>query len=174
MRDILGDYEPFIQAIAGGLDELGIKREEVAHMDHICYRVETNERYEQLKQEIQEAATLVAVNQVNGREIATFEFAQPLEVAGWVVPYLELPAPKPGSPYKDGWEHVELVTVGGLDKFLQRHSNLPFSLGSMGKLINPEAELKTDKISVKFHEQPLGAVARIERRLEEQGIRYDI
>jgi predicted metalloenzyme YecM len=174
MRDILGDYTAFIQNISAGLERLGIAREELTQMDHICYRVETAERYQELKQKVQEEAELVAENQVNGREIATFEFAEPLEAAGWTVPYLELPAPKAGSPYKDGWEHVELVTVGGLDKFLERHSDLPFSLGSMGKLINPEAELKTDTISVKFHEQPLGAVARIEKRLSAKGIDYDI
>lgn len=174
MRELLGEYEAFIQAISVGLDELQIKREELSQMDHICYRVETAERYQELKQKIQEKAELVAENQVNGREIATFEFAEPLLAAGWAVPYLELPAPKPGSPYKDGWEHVELITVGSLDKFLQRHSDLPFSREGMSKLINPELSLKTDKISVKFHEQSLGAVARIEKRLEQHGINYDI
>jgi len=174
MKAILGDYEMFIQAITIGLDELGISREEIVLMDHLCYRVETQERYEELKKRLQDEAELVAANQVNGREIATFEFKEPLRAAGWTVPYLELPAPKQGSAYKDGLEHVELVTVGSLDKFLQRHGDLSFSLEGMEKLINPEASLKTDTISVKFHEQSLGAVARIERRLEQHNINYDI
>lgn len=174
MKDILGDYEAFIKAIAAGLDELGIKREELVLMDHVCYRVETESHYQELKKQLQGKAELVAENQVNGREITTFEFEEPLRVAGWTVPYLELPAPKASSPYKDGLEHVELVTVGSLDKFLQRHDDLPFSLEGMSKLINPEATLKTDKISVKFHEQSLGAVARIEKRLTQKGIDYDI
>lgn len=174
MRDILGDYESFIKAITVGLSEVGIKREELIQMDHLCYRVETTDRYYELKEKLQETAELVAENQVNGREITTFEFDTPLQAEGWIVPYLELPAPKEGSPYQEGLEHVELVTVGSLDRFLQRHSNLSFTREGMGKLINPEASLKTDRLSVKFHEQPLGAVARIEKRLTARGIDYEV
>lgn len=173
MRDILGDYEQFVRGIAAGLTELGITRAEVIQMDHICYRVETQERYLELKQLLQDLTELVSESQVNGREIATFEFVEPLRVDDWVVPYLEVPAPKPGSLYKEGWEHVELVTSGSLERFMERHTELPFSQKGMNKLINPELSLKTDKLSVKFHEQPLGAVARIEQRLQDQGIDYD-
>jgi hypothetical protein len=40
-----------------------------------------------------------------------------------------------------------------------------FDTKGMSKVINPELGLKTDVLSVKFHEQPLGAVVRIEQRL---------
>ena len=102
---------------------------------------------------------------VSGRPIATFEFDEPLKAAGWRVPYLELPAPKPGSVYSEGLEHCELVVIGALDKFAKRYVDLPFDHKGMKKLINPELGLKTDYMSVKFHEQPLGAVVRIEQRL---------
>jgi hypothetical protein len=94
------------------------------------------------------------------------------------VPYLELPAPKVGSSYEEGWEHVELVTSGSLERFAARHLELPFSRDGMNKLINPELGLKVGvamgMLVVKFHEQPLGAVARIEQRLAAHGINYDI
>jgi len=172
--DNLGDYETFIEHIDTELGNLGIRRDELLMMDHLCYRVETNERYQELKRAFQDnGAELIAENQVNGREIATFELKDPIRAGGWTVPYLELPAPKQDAPYAEGLEHAELVTVGGLDKFLQRHSELPFLHKGMNKIINPEASLKTDRISVKFHEQPLGAVARIEKRLFEKGIKYE-
>jgi hypothetical protein len=174
MKDILGDHRAFIENTDAGLASVGIQRQELIQMDHICYRVETDDRYYELKDRIQESAELVAENQVNGREIATFEFAEPLSAAHWTIPYLELPAPKAGSPYKEGWEHVELVTAGSLERFLMRHRELPFSYEGMNKLINPEASLKIGALSVKFHEQPLGAVARIEKRLTQKGIDYDI
>lgn len=178
MKGFLEKPESFIAATSAGLDEVGIQRQELIQMDHICYRVETNERYDELKSRAQETAELVAENQVNGREISTFEFYEPLQAAGWTVPYLELPAPKPGAAYTEGWEHVECVTSGSLERFWQRHHELPFSGEGMNKLINPELGLKVGlrmgMLVVKFHEQPLGAVARIERRLEKQGIRYDI
>lgn len=166
---LLGDYEAFIEAITDGLARCGILRSELAMMDHICYRVETGERYREMLEELKEFGTLLGENEVSGRMIATFELDDYLRTDGWTVPYIELPAPKEGSPYAEGLEHVELVVIGSLERFLARHRDLPFSHGGMGKTINPEAGLKAEGISVKFHEQQLGAVVRIENRLQERG-----
>lgn len=163
MRDILGDYETFIAQTDRGLRELGVERDELAQMDHICYRVETLERYHEMLSRLGEVGVLLGETEVAGRPIATFEMNEYLRSAGWVVPYIELPAPKESSPYPEGLEHAELVVVGSLGRFLKRHSELPFKLDGMNKSINPEAGLKTAGISVKFHEQQLGAVVRIEK-----------
>lgn len=171
MKDILGDYEAFIGAIDRGLEAAGIKRDELVMMDHVCYRVETIERYHQLRSKFGEEAVFLGENDVNGRMIAVFEFKEYLLGSGWTVPYLELPAPKEGSLYTEGLEHAELVVAGSLERFLDRHQDLEFDLKGMSKVINPEAGLKTAAMSVKFHEQALGAVVRIENRLSEQGIK---
>lgn len=170
MREILGDYEPFITDIDRGLDRLGISRSELAQMDHVCYRVETMARYHEMLTTLGKTGVLLGETEINGRPIATFELDEYLQAAGWVVPYVELPAPKKGSPYPEGLEHAELVVVGSLDRFLQRHEGLPFSYGGIGKSINPEAGLKADGISVKFHEQQLGAVVRIEKQIGVTGV----
>lgn len=164
-KDIIGDYKTFITNISDGIDRLGIERDQLSMMDHVCYRVETKERYGEMKDKVAEIATLLGETEVNGRMIATFELHDYLRAAGWAVPYLELPEPKIGSDYPEGLEHAEFVVVGNLEHFLERHSDLPFSYKGMGKSINPEAGLKTEGISVKFHEQQLGAVVRIERQL---------
>jgi predicted metalloenzyme YecM len=147
------------------MTQLGIDRSELSMMDHLCYRVETRDRYQDMLKRCTQVATLVGESDVNGRMIATFEFKDYLHVSGWTVPYLELPEPKNSSPYPEGLEHVELVVVGNLEKFLERHQELPFSYKGIGKSINPEAGLKAEGISVKFHEQQLGAVVRIEKQL---------
>ena len=165
MKDIIGDYETFIRNIDTGLKQLGITRDEVSMMDHVCYRVETAERYREMLTECAEIGVLLGESEINGRPIATFELNEYLYAEGWTVPFLELPAPKEGSPYTEGLEHAELVVVGGLERFLKRHRDLPFSYGGIGKSINPEAGLKTGGLSVKFHEQQLGAVVRIEKQL---------
>jgi uncharacterized protein len=165
MKDILGDYENFIRALGEGLGARGIERDELSMMDHVCYRVETNERYQELLALLSSKARLLGESEVGGRMIATFEFNDYLRVDGWVVPYLELPAPKEGSPYTEGLEHAELVVVGTLERFIERHHDMPFSLKGMTKTINPEAGLKDGLFSVKFHEQQLGAVVRIEKQL---------
>ncbi len=165
MKEIIGDYNAFIDNIDKGLLASGIDREELAMMDHICYRVETLDRYNELLKKLSLTAIFLGEAEVSGRNIATFELQDYLKVKSWTVPYLELPEPKEGSPYPDGLEHAELVVMGGLDRFAQRHSDLSFDNKGMSKDINPELGLKTDLMSVKFHEQPLGAVVRIEQRL---------
>jgi predicted metalloenzyme YecM len=74
MSEFLGDPKAFIETTSVGLGEVGIQREELIQMDHICYRVETDERYDVLKTHAQNVAELVAENQVNGREISTLNF----------------------------------------------------------------------------------------------------
>lgn len=165
MKEILGEYETFVINVNRGLEECGIDRSELAMMDHICYRVETLERYDEMKRKLGEVARLLSETEVSGRLIATYECDEPLEAGGWRIPCIELPQPKDGSPYLEGLEHVELVTVSGLDLFETKHSELPFNHAGMSKTINPELGLKHAGISVKFHEQPLGAVVRIENRL---------
>ncbi len=165
MSGVMDGSEAFIANISSTLGTLGIGRDELAMMDHICYRVETKGRYKELRKKLEEVATLIGETEVNGRRIATFELRDYLQIDGWTVPYFELPEPKEGSPYTEGFEHVEFVVHGSLSKFLTRHDTLQFDLKGMNKLINPEASLKTAGIAVKFHEQPLGAVVRIEERL---------
>lgn len=167
MSEILGSYKEFIENISRGLGELGIERDELAMMDHVCYRVETERRYQELLAELKQTSQFLGETEVGGRMIAAFELHEYLKAGGWTVPYFELPAPKDGSPYPEGLEHAELVVVGGLDRFIERHSDLPFSTKGIDKLLNPEAGLKAAGISVKFHEQPLGAVVRIENRMLE-------
>ncbi len=170
MKELIGDYEAFIRNISDGLERSGIQRSELTMMDHICYRVETNERYKEMITELQSYGVMIGENEVNGRSIATFELNTYIHVGDWVVPYIELPAPKEGSFYVEGLEHAELVVAGSLGRFLERHADLAFGNGGMNKVINPEAGLKADGISVKFHEQQLGAVVRIEKALAVEGI----
>jgi len=179
MREILRETgQAFIEFTSDGMKEVGIDPSELTEIDHICYRVETLARYNEMFEEFQESADLVAVNKVNGRDIATFELHEPFEVDGKLTPAVELPEPKAGTRYPEGWEHVECVTAGSLERFRQRHAELPFSDGDMNKLINPELGLKVGvamgMLVVKFHQQSLISVAGLERRLREVGIEYDI
>jgi predicted metalloenzyme YecM len=161
----LGSVGAFVETINNGLKQSGISPDELSMMDHICYRVETYLRYNEMIGRIGQKALLLDESEVSGRLIATFEFPEPLEVGGWRIPYFELPQPKDGSPYPEGLEHAEFVVIGGLDRFARNHSDLPFDGRGMSKLINPELGLKYAGMSVKFHEQQLGAVVRIEQRL---------
>jgi uncharacterized protein len=164
--DTIGNPQPLVSALNTLLDEAGIKRTKLAMLDHIAYRVETFERYEELMQQLSKLAILRGVTEVAGRPIATFEFHDYLEVEGWTIPCLELPAPKKESPYPEGLEHAEFVVIGSLRAFIARHNDLPFDTKAMNKTLNPELGLKVSGCSVKFHEAQLGAIVGIEERLD--------
>ena len=83
IREVIGDYEAFIRNIDDGLTRCGIRQKELAMMDHICYRVETAERYQEMMSELAKRAFLLDESEVAGRLIATFEFDSPLEVNGY-------------------------------------------------------------------------------------------
>ena len=169
MNDIFQGVEDFIANINRGLDELQVDRSFLTEADHICYRVETDERYSELVSELGKSAVLLSESMVGGRPIATFQLEQPLAVGGWQISYLELPAPKAGSEYPEGLEHVEFVVLGGnLERFIGYHAHLAdvFSHKGMSKELNPELGLKAAGISVKFHKLPLGEVVRLEQMID--------
>lgn len=165
LRDVIGDYDGFVGDINRGLEIAGIDRSELGMCDHICYRVETNQRYRELAQKLGRFADMIGEVEVGGRPISTFELYEPIEVGGWAIPCIELPAPKEKSFYKEGLEHAEFVVLGSLGGFQKQHRELVFNEKAKSKQINPEISLKTPLMSVKFHEIPLGAVVRLEGRL---------
>lgn len=164
MKDLIGNYEQFITRASATLEQLGISKTEVAMMDHLCYRVETADRYSELKVALQTYAILISENIVNGRPIAVYEFHDYPSADGWTVPFIELPAPKSDSLYSEGLEHVEFVVIGSLNKFVARHRDVlePFN---SSKTINPDVKANKGDVTIKFHEQQLGTAVRIERDL---------
>lgn len=173
--NVLEGIGDFVANINRGLEEAQIDRSLLSEMDHVCYRVETDDRYNEVRRELLRATRLVKPvgepAMISGRPIATFKFVKPVEAEGWKISYLELPAPKEGSPYKEGLEHAEFVVLGGdLEGFRVAHPHLEpfFKMGGMNKTVNPELGLKEFDMSVKFHELALGKVVRIE-----QGITQD-
>lgn len=168
MDSLFRDADAFIGNINRGLDELKVDRTLLVEADHVCYRVETMERYHELLAEFNKTSELLGEHIVGGRPIATFRLNEPLSSGGWRISYLELPAPKAGSEYSEGLEHVEFVVLGGdLERFRRAHQHLAdkFSAKGMDKPVNPELGLKAAGISVKFHRLPLGEVVRIEELL---------
>jgi predicted metalloenzyme YecM len=176
LNRVLDDVDMFVANINSGIDspEVHIDRRWLTSIDHLCYRTETNEDFAEIITGLSKATRQIAMvgepAMINGRPIATFEFAEPVETGGWNISYLEVPAPKPGSPYREGLEHAEFVVLGGnLAKFEDAHPHLAdkFDRDGMDKSINPELGLKIPELdlSVKFHELALGKVVRIEQDL---------
>jgi len=131
--------------------------------DHLCYRVETDERYQEVKGLLLQYGELAGEELVSGRLISIFNLHEPLGYQQYKIDCIELPAPKEGSPYKEGWEHAEFV-CDHLEDFLKRYSHLSFKLSGMSKNLNPEAALEiSSKYQIKFHPLHILKVLEIEK-----------
>lgn len=130
-------------------------------LDHICYRVGTQERYRSLKADLLESNELLAETLINGRPIATFRLTEPLVYKDRRIELLELPSPKKGSAYEEGYEHVEFAIGEDPANWLFRYPNLDWDKKGLDKKVNSDLRLKLGKsMSVKFHEHSLDYVIR--------------
>lgn len=167
---MLPDHHPFLdrlftalEAFPGSLDHL--------FLDHICYRVETVAAYERLRDLLAAENELLVEGLIGGRRIATFKLAEPLVYHQRLIPLLELPEPKDGSFYEEGWEHVEFVTDRPLAEFAQFAPALlsatatGFDRKGMKKARNADLRVKLGHgLNVKFHERSLEEVIAEEMR----------
>lgn len=166
MKELIGDYEAAITQAEELLHENGIARDDLVQCDTICYRVETNERYDELKQELARIAMMLNEVEINGRLIVVYALEEPLAVGKWQdVSYIEVPQPKPGSHYLEGIDHVQFVTRLPLGKFQAKYSDVAFEEKGLANKLNPLLKLEGEAVSVKFHDKHMGAVAELEDRL---------
>lgn len=154
IHNILGTPEPFLLEIFRNLkmDSVDISR---CTLDHLCYRVETYERYSLLKTQLLEAGTLLTESEIGGRPIASFKLSQPIVFKNRAIDVIELPAPKKGSFYLEGYEHVEFVIDVDFETFIKKYPQVEFDKRAIKKPVNPEIIIKYGELSVKFHHQTL-------------------
>ena len=154
-------YEPLLDLVIEKLSSI-IDMSSIA-CDHICYRVETEQRYQEIKTELTESSRLATESMVSERLISIFVLDKPLIYRGLSIDCIELPAPKITSYYKEGFEHVEFV-IKDLDQFIAEHQNLDFNHKAMDRPINPELGLRlNDHFQVKFHPLHILEVIQLER-----------
>lgn len=131
-------------------------------IDHLCYRVDSLNRYEELKKHFLMFGKLLIESDVNGRPIATFKLNSAIQFRSWSIDVVELPAPKPSKPTKEGFEHIEVVcdlSFGDLEK---KYQYLKLDLGGLKKDFNQEFELDLGERNLKFHHMSLESVIRVE------------
>lgn len=159
----LPDPQAFLERLFAALEQAGV---DVSGMplDHLCYRVGTMERYAQLKQALCDDGELLAETIIGGRPIATFRLHAPIIHGHRGIHLVELPAPKPGRPYAEGWEHAEFVVNEDLLTFTERHPLVTWDLGDLHKPMNADVRLHLGEMNVKFHRMALDEVIRLERK----------
>ena len=168
MQEIIGNTDIFLDKIFKSLDNLNINLDNNL-LDHLCYRVSTEQEYQEKKDQLLKCSTLLIEADVNGRPISTFKFDQPISYKSRKIELIELPSPKKNTNYTTGLEHVEFVIEEGLDKFMEKYPNIDFDKSGMSKGLNPELRVSlADNLSVKFHPISLEKVIEIEKNLESQ------
>ncbi len=151
---LLGTPTRFLDQLFSALEKDGLKVDHY-ELDHICYRVDRMERYRELKNELGKLGHLLGEHIIGGRPIASFRLKSPIRYKGREISVVELPAPKPGSNYPEGYEHVEFVIDQPLEEFVEQYPHLKFETKGIHKAINADVQLKYEGFSVKFHRQSL-------------------
>ncbi|MFC1685478.1 VOC family protein [Nanoarchaeota archaeon] len=162
LHDLISNLEGFLEKVLIALEKDGIDVSD-SELDHICYRVETKERYEIFKKELSKLGDILSENEIGGRPISTYKLKEPIIFKNRKISCVELPSPKEGSFYTEGLEHVEFVIKDNFEDFMKKHPNVKFKTSSMTKSVNPDISIKYDNFSVKFHHKPLEYVVKHEQ-----------
>ena len=157
----LPDPNSFLERLFAALRADGIDVPTFA-LDHLCYRVETLERYAELKGKLLEEGFLLGEHVIGGRPIATVRLHVPFTFQNRSIAVIELPAPKAGSPYPEGYEHVEFVVDMEPTEFAARYPTLDWDLSGAHKTVNADVRRNYDGCSVKFHRLALAEVIALE------------
>jgi len=158
----LSDPSPFLCRLFAALAQDGINVDHLP-LDHLCYRVETPEAFLAWKAHLANQGRSLGVHRINERPIATFKLHTPFTFQGRRIDVVELPAPKNGSPYPEGWEHAEFVVDEEPKAFAARYPQLIWDLSGADKPRNADVRLSYDGFSVKFHQRALEEVIALEQ-----------
>ncbi|GAA3531102.1 VOC family protein [Zobellella aerophila] len=157
---LLGDINRFLQALEQGLARYRLGPG-LGHMDHICYRADSNRQYLKLRSALLAHGENLVEGMVGGRPIITFALHRPIASPFGPIPCLELAAPKPGRQHLAGLEHGELV-VTSLQQLLTNHPQVPFN--TKGLTQDPaELSLALPPYQVKFHQRSLAEIIAEEK-----------
>jgi predicted metalloenzyme YecM len=152
---IIGDYKDFLDKIFSSLKNAGFDLKEFRELDHIGYRVESLERYCELKKGLVEFYEAYSDKEFAGRPVLVCKLKEPLNYGEFKIEGVEVLAPKKNNKFREGLEHAELVTKTTLPEFLERHKNIKFNLNAYDRKENPELIIEFENCAVKFHEQSL-------------------
>src|SRR6266567_985631 len=155
IKTIIGDYNSFLDKIFLNMKNAGFEDGEFSQLDHLAYRTQSNERYEELKKELATFACDFKEVFYNGRNITIYKLKDPLKYKQWQIECLELFSPKENNKFEEGLEHAEFVTKDSLDEFMKKHSEIEFNMKGFSKETNRELIVEFENSVVKFHEQNL-------------------
>lgn len=167
LEAIVGDWKAFLDIVFADLEALKIDVSQY-ELDHMCYRVQTDEQYAAAKAGLGALGTLLSTVVLGGRHISTYKLHEPVTYNGRSIALVELPEHKASSKnsYAVGLEHIEFAIGADKDlvEFTTLYPSISFDMSEITKANNPAVRimLPNGHGSVKFHHLPLEEVIRIE------------
>jgi predicted metalloenzyme YecM len=155
----------FLDSLFENLENDGIEVDQF-EMDHICYRVETNEDFHKKKEEWASFTSLFHESIIGARPIAILKLNKPWEYRGRSIQFIELPAPKPNRFYPEGFEHAEFVIDSSFKTFLLKYEKFEFNKKGMSKTLNADVKRMYEQLSVKFHKLAIDKVIALEKQIQ--------
>ena len=129
-------------------------------LDHICWRVDSIFEFKKMESTLLQFGTLFHKSIHNGRPISLIQLLQPIIYEGRKISIIELPAPKEGKSYANGFEHLEFVVASNFPKLHSNYPDLQWDTSNINKAINPDVKLKFENLTVKFHPYSLAHVVK--------------
>jgi predicted metalloenzyme YecM len=163
LNDCIGDSHIFLDSLFTMISDIELNIVDSLVLDHICYRVGTLNEYKTKKEELLTFAELLVESMVNGRLISTFKLFEPIVFNKRSIFLIELPQPKNTFTYKTGLEHAEFVTKEPLQKIVNRYPQFAFETFGINKKINADITLKLGDYCIRFHNQSLEDVIKLEK-----------
>lgn len=165
---VVGDFTTFLDNVFSDLEALKIDVSQY-ELDHMCYRVVTEEQYEATAQALGKISELLSTVVLGGRKVSTYKLHEPVVYKNRSIALIELPEFKKASKnsYPLGLEHVEFAIgeSADLSALAHAHPHVAFETDEMKKTHNPAIRimLPNGHGSVKFHHLPLEEVIRREK-----------
>ena len=152
---ILDHYTIFIEEVLEKLHEFKIDVSSF-EMDHIGYQASSNEDYDRLREEFDKLGNRISEEIVGGRRVGIYTLNNPLQYQQYIIPVIELIAPKEGQICPSALEHVEFVIQESFESFIKRYSNISWDVSAINQKDFPMVKLKLNTyIQVKFHVMPV-------------------
>lgn len=149
------DYQIFLDKVFVKLNKLGVDVSGL-ELDHLGYKVATNEEYDQTKAEFLKLGDCVGEPILNDRRIGHFKLFIPLEYGEYHIPALELIAPMQSEQCATGFEHAEFVLKESYQSFMAKHPKLNWDLSAVNRSEFSMIKLRLDEnTQVKFHLKPI-------------------
>jgi predicted metalloenzyme YecM len=166
LKNIIGNYDLFLSKLLSQFEKLNIDPNDIVELDHIAYRVETRNRYNEMKQKLKGFATYLGEAKVRQRPIASFKLFKPIKYDKYTIPCIELPSPSDHHNYPESLEHAEFVVKGSLRDFQKKYKHLNF-IEKLNNPTNPELKLKFKGFQIKFHTRSLLEIRNSNKRKKE-------